>query len=514
MVTRKRLLLFMGMLLSFAQMRAAGEVTFSMESFSIKPGETAEVSLNMTNTVNVQIFNGEVQMTEGLSFVKAYDEFEEAEVYVFRTDRLHNKHDVGSNLLSANSLTFIVQSGTTRRDVSGNSGAVLKFKVKADENFSSGSAQITFKELSATNADNKELCAVTEFTTDVTVYNIIIKDDLNESYLVKEDGSLELTEAKADANGNVIIPATVSGKNVTSIAADAFDKLDKSKLTIIDLSNTSLTNVVVNRSDGAFKGLSESTLVFLPAGTGNQAAAGEKNVIIGGVCDELAITESQEFSAPTGFSVKHAVFNRLFEPGKTATIYLPFSIPASEAAKLGAFHTFKEIGDDGTAVFNQAETGEIQAYVPYIFIPGENVSSIDVTDASGGIKVAVAGSTSGTNGKLIGTLTSIVWDEGNPPVNIYGFAGDDAHGVEVGTFVKAKVGASIVPYRAYMVIEAANARGSYVVVIDNGDTTGINVAKQLIDSMGEWYNLNGQRLNMAPSRKGIYVKNGKKTIIR
>lgn len=513
MVTKKRLLLFMGMLLSFGQMRAAGEVTFSMESFSIKPGETVEVSLNMTNTVNVQIFNGEVQMTEGLSFVKAYDEFEEAEVYVFRTDRLHNKHDVGTNLLSANSLTFIVQSGTTRRDVTGNAGAVLKFKVKADENFSSESAQITFKELSATNADNKELCAVTEFTTDVNVYNIIIKDDLNESYLVKEDGSLELAEAKTDESGNVVIPATVDGKAVTSIGANAFANVDKTKLTVIDLSGTAVTDVTVNRSEGAFNGVSESTLIYLPSGTGNQAATGEKNVIIGGVCEELVISENQDFEAPKAFTVKHAVFGRVFNPGVTATVYLPFSIPASEAGKLGAFHTFKQISDEGTAVFNSAETGEIQALVPYIFIPTKN--KIDVTDASGNIHVAVSGSTDGKNGQLIGTTSSIVWDEGNPPTNIYGFAGETRGDVGVGTFVKAKTGASIDAYRAYLVIGSANARGSFIAVIDGGESTAIKDVKDSSCQDGDvWHSMTGLKLTSAPDRKGLYIKNGKKTIIK
>lgn len=513
MVTKKRLLLFMGMLLSFGQMKAAGEVTFSMESFSIKPGETVEVSLNMANTVNVQIFNGEVQMTEGLSFVKAYDEFEDAEVYVFRTDRLHNKHDVGTNLLSANSLTFIVQSGTTRRDVTGNSGAVLKFKVKADENFSSESAQITFKELSATNADNKELCAVTEFTTDVTVYNIIIKDDLNESYLVKEDGSLELAETKADANGNVVIPATVNGKAVTSISANAFDNVDKTKLTIIDLSGTAVTNVTVNRSEGIFSGVSESTLIYLPSGVGNQAASGEKNVIVGGVCDELVISENQDFVAPKAFTVKHAVFGRVFNPGVTATVYLPFRIPASEAGNLGAFHTFKQISDEGTAVFNSAETGEIQALVPYIFIPTKN--KIDVTDASGNIQVPVSGSTEGKNGQLIGTTSSIVWDEGNPPTNIYGFAGETKGDVGVGTFVKAKTGASIDAYRAYLVIGSANARGSFIAVIDGGESTAIKDVKDSSCQDGDvWHSMTGLKLTSAPGRKGLYIKNGKKTIIK
>jgi hypothetical protein len=52
-----------------------------------------------------------------------------------------------------------------------------------------------------------------------------------------------------------------------------------------------------------------------------------------------------------------------------------------------------------------------------------------------------------------------------------------------------------------------------VKLFGDGETTGINkVAGEYMDSE-KWYNLNGQRID-APVRKGLYIKNGKKVIVK
>ena len=514
MISKYRVLLLWGLLLAATGMRAAGEVTFSIENFNIQPGETVEISLDMTNSVVVQVFNGAIALSEGLTFVGEYDEDEERVMYAYRTPRLHNKHEIGFSLQSPSSMTFLIQSGITRRDISGNAGAVLKFKVKADEDMAPSEATVTVTELSATNSDNVELVADDEFTTRVNVYNVIT-DEAGNSYITKWDDEAELTAWAADATGVITVPGEVNGRTVTSVGEQAFDNIDKSAVTAIDLTQTGVTNMTVSRTEGIFAGFSENTLIYLPAGTGNQAAEGEKNVVIGGICDELLISENDPMTIPITFNAKHAVFDRVFVPGITSTVYLPFSIPASEMVELGAFYTFKEISDEGTAVFNAAETGEIPAKVPYIFVPKDDVSGIDVADEAGGITVAVSSDTEGTNGQLIGTTTAIVWDESNPPVNIYGFAGAEKDGVTVGTFVKALVGASIAPYRAYLLIDGDDNRNSYSAVVENGESSGIEVVEQAAAKTEDsWYNLNGQRLGTAPDGKGIYVKNGQVIIIK
>lgn len=352
-------------------------------------------------------------------------------------------------------------------------------------------------------------------------FSTIFEDTEGNSFVRTDDSYAELVEIDAEQanDGIVTIPATVDHNgnafNIVSISNNAFDNIDKGKVTVIDLSGTGVTNITVDRTNGLFKDFGENTLIILPEGTGNTAVEGEKNVVIGNMCTELSISETNVFNSPIAFKVKHAMFDRIFTPGVPSTIYLPFSIPSEEASKLGTFHTFKEISSEGTAVFNSAETGEIQANTPFIFIPGESITLIDITDASGNISVEVTGSSVGTNGRLIGTTTAITWDDSNAPENIYGFAAEGRDNVSIGAFVKAGVGASIAPYRAYLLIDdAASARSLYRVSIED-ETTGINHASnKLSTDKGKWYYINGVQLETTPTSRGLYIKNGDKIIIK
>lgn len=346
-----------------------------------------------------------------------------------------------------------------------------------------------------------------------------IEDENGNVYVYNSSNSVDLKKVTfddAEDHGVISIPAKLDEQlTVTGVSDDAFADVDKSKVNVIDLSAMAVTGITADRSVGIFKGFDESTLICLPEGANNQAAEGAKNIVIGGVCADLLISERKDFKTTVAFKAKHATFDRTFASGKTATVYLPFSIPNAEADKLGTFHTFKTIADDGTAEFNSAETGDVQANVPYIFIPKETIEKIDVMDEAGNISVPVTGSTAGVNGSLVGTTTSIIWDEENAPVNIYGFAAEDKGNVTVGAFVKAAIGASIARYRAYLVINAAEARNNYLVVIDNDQVSGItdlDVQEHAIKN--EYFDMRGIRQKGVPVKKSVYIVNGHKVVIK
>jgi hypothetical protein len=59
----------------------------------------------------------------------------------------------------------------------------------------------------------------------------------------------------------------------------------------------------------------------------------------------------------------------------------------------------------------------------------------------------------------------------------------------------------------------ANARGS--IGFDSDSKTGIApIYYNKVENQSGWYMLDGRRLNTAPSRKGIYIKDGKKVVIK
>jgi hypothetical protein len=69
-------------------------------------------------------------------------------------------------------------------------------------------------------------------------------------------------------------------------------------------------------------------------------------------------------------------------------------------------------------------------------------------------------------------------------------------------------------FRAYFQLKGEAAQASSISLnLGDGETTGIDdVRSQMSDVRGEYYNMNGQRVNQPA--KGVYVVNGKKVIIK
>ncbi|MBQ7511513.1 MAG: hypothetical protein IJU11_02080, partial [Prevotella sp.] len=62
-------------------------------------------------------------------------------------------------------------------------------------------------------------------------------------------------------------------------------------------------------------------------------------------------------------------------------------------------------------------------------------------------------------------------------------------------------------------VPASDAHARTLNIVHEGETTGISTAKTAVDTKdGEWYDLSGRRV--AQPAKGIYVKNGKKVIVK
>ena len=131
---------------------------------------------------------------------------------------------------------------------------------------------------------------------------------------------------------------------------------------------------------------------------------------------------------------------------------------------------------------------------------------------------------------------------------VYGFAGVQKEGIDVGDFVKAKSGAKIRPMTCYLIWNDTpnNTRGmtrgtddelpsSIVVRLlssvgpgnqgndngnqggdDNGETTAIGTLDTETGEIdfGGWYDMSGRKLSAKPTQKGLYIHNGKKVIIK
>lgn len=319
----------------------------------------------------------------------------------------------------------------------------------------------------------------------------------------------------ADALNEAMVGSATTGVlhfddlDLTALPDDVFKDISSSIMNI-DLSQTSISNVRVSRSDdGPFKGVSSNTFIYLPAGNGNSVAEDEPNVVIGAVCDNMQLAEGeQSFSPVMNFGVVSATLGRDFVADRTSTVYLPFAVDKATADALGEFYTFTGITPAGDAGLKPVTTG-LAAKTPYIF-KKSGAGKIAVKNVSVTTDAAPAAS------ELVGTFRPITWT--SQLLNsyelahkyIYGFAAaDQGDNIQAGEFVRVGAGAKIKPYRAYLEV-AYNA--SRIPVSWSDETTGIRTLPSAKAQEG-WFTIGGARLAGAPSKPGLYIYNGKKTIV-
>ena len=90
-------------------------------------------------------------------------------------------------------------------------------------------------------------------------------------------------------------------------------------------------------------------------------------------------------------------------------------------------------------------------------------------------------------------------------------------------FVKVRGAGTLGANKAYLkfVTDQQQSAPQYINIVMGGDlgegTTGINNVNDNLNvndnENGEWYDLNGRKLNGKPAQKGIYIKNGRKVVV-
>ena len=217
--------------------------------------------------------------------------------------------------------------------------------------------------------------------------------------------------------------------------------------------------------------------------------------------------------------------------GAYSTICLPYNFTASETCTFYKFDGVKKVGDNWVADISTTTGGT--ANTPYIF----TTDATSVTFSNNA--VVAASSYSDTDAKT--TITDWTFQGTYSQISLpktgeydYGFAAGDGSTVAIGTFVHLKSGASAAPFRAYLKYtgsddnwaKAPNRAGAandampsriiVRIVGADGGTTAIGTLDTRTGeiSTGEWFDLNGRRLQGKPSTKGVYINNGKKIVIK
>ena len=290
----------------------------------------------------------------------------------------------------------------------------------------------------------------------------------------------------------------------------------------VSQSNNIVTSITPNSKPNA---------VYIYSGSSKPSGLAGKNVIKydGGnyTAETINLTDGNDFYSPVDFTATKVEFtysNDRSADGTNGwnTIMLPFDVAevTANGTAIDWFHSSSDTGKqfwvkkfvgDGVSTVDFDFTTEMKANTPYIVaFPGDHwgeaynlsgktikfIGNNNVTVHQGGTLSTVTG----TNYRFIGNTVQ------DNTANIYGINGEGS------SFVLKSTGGSA-PFRAYFKPGIFDSSVTSLGIGNGGNTTGIVEMKneRRVDS-DNYYNLNGQRVSQ-PS-KGLYIKNGKKFVIK
>ena len=250
----------------------------------------------------------------------------------------------------------------------------------------------------------------------------------------------------------------------------------------------------------------------------------------------VTLTDGDNLSALETFAGKTCTvaYSRSFTAGMSSTVCLPF---AFAKGSVGTFYTFTGISKSGSEyIADMTEyTGDnLEANTPYLFTPSAT-GNVDFGGTYAIPASLTAGSTVSGDWTFLGTYETVSWTEA--PTGIYGFSAQAVDDISQGEFVKVGAYVRIRPMRCYLKYDDGNSdyagarsmtRGAEAeqlpetikvrLIGANGEVTSIGSLQtktgEVTFDSDAWYTLEGVQLNGKPTRKGIYVNNGKKVIIK
>ena len=320
------------------------------------------------------------------------------------------------------------------------------------------------------------------------------------------EGNKEVEITGYTGNGtSVEIPAEIGGKPVTQIADDAFANTNLEEISVPETVKTDTSggvggNTTAEVSQDMGGGITMKT----------KTVSGEMNVTI---TESGTVTEPKNAkNVPASITNAKFTYERtLVKPGATDMMYtvcLPYT-PATDGNR--KFYTLTSAKDD-VLTFTQVTTPA--AYTPYLVVVSADCN-VGVTDQTVDLSTAISsvGGTNATNGyQLCGTLRGMTHDEA-VAAGAY-ILQNDGKWKKVTDNGEDKKNAYIPPFRAYIVKTAGGAGARLYTEFSDDDATGINRVNAGTDSEDAIYTLDGRRLDRVPSQKGIYIKNGKKRIVK
>ena len=211
-----------------------------------------------------------------------------------------------------------------------------------------------------------------------------------------------------------------------------------------------------------------------------------QNIINGGICESLVLTDGADFGTPEAFMATQVNFTTNVNTYKTLVLPFEAAVPAGFTASNAASVT--------GALINLEETSTISAGQP-VLVQGTGEFQLMASNAA----VAATDETVLEYGLFVGTYKSI-------PAPVGSYVLQNQSGV-IGFYQVAETQPTVGAFRAYLNVPASDVKAFYL----GDDATGISTMDN-----GQWtmdneiYNLAGQRINRM--QKGVNIVNRKKIL--
>lgn len=292
----------------------------------------------------------------------------------------------------------------------------------------------------------------------------------------------------------------------------------------VDLTTTSdITSITSNNEPNC--------LVLITSGT-NKPSGAENVVVRNGSnysAETITLTDNHDFYSPVDFTAEKVEFNYDFTVAADGTngwntLILPFNVTSVTAddAVIDWFHSSSDSGknfwvktfdsDESTQVYFDF-VDEMKANTPYIVaFPGNkwgkkwDMSNKTLKFIGENVTVANSEGVKSITGSAYRFVGNTVLDN---TANIYSLN-------EQGNLFVLNQSAGSAPFRAFFkpgIFDASVTSLSMGSV--TGGTTAIGDLPSTLDYESDvWYSIDGRRLTGKPTQKGVYINNGKKTIIK
>ena len=294
---------------------------------------------------------------------------------------------------------------------------------------------------------------------------------------------------------------------------------------------TSLESITFNGNKAptietdAFKNVDNSIPVYVPfkSMSAYKKALGDFSNI---QALSISLTDDQGYTYGLQLQAKEVSYTRDFTNVNWQAIYLPFSLKYDDLKddfELAYINTVRQYDRDKDGVIDETameivkmKSGSTAPNRPYLIrakSKGEKTITVKDATVSASENKSIDCSTTIAKFTITGTYSTI-HSETMIANNYYAMGG--------GKLIHSDGSNGLKPYRWYMKVEARDyskykvsnaAKAITIKVLDDEETTGIDEL-QTASSNSSVYDINGRMVNENSLKPGMYIKNGRKIIIK